>query len=85
MVLIFRRTPTMKNSLMYKMSYYRFHELYGGHPAQDRVRGQTLPNQGPVLETIGEYFLIVMRKRPSGPHLERSFVFSAQAIRLECS
>jgi dolichyl-diphosphooligosaccharide--protein glycosyltransferase len=43
----------MKNSLMYKMSYYRFHELFGGQPAQDRVRGQTLPQQGPVLDTLG--------------------------------
>lgn len=44
----------MKNSLMYKMSYYRFAELYGGHPATDRVRGQQLPNQGPTLDTLGE-------------------------------
>lgn len=45
----------MKNSLMYKMSYYRFHELYGGHPAQDRVRGQTIPNEPIVLDTLGAY------------------------------
>ena len=44
----------MKNSLMYKMSYYRFHELFGGHPAQDRVRGQRLPNVGPTLDTLGK-------------------------------
>ncbi|KNZ74997.1 Dolichyl-diphosphooligosaccharide--protein glycosyltransferase subunit stt3 [Termitomyces sp. J132] len=31
-------SPTMRNSLMYKMSYYRFAKLFGG-PAQDRVRG----------------------------------------------
>jgi dolichyl-diphosphooligosaccharide--protein glycosyltransferase len=43
----------MENSLMYKMSYYRFHELYGGHPAQDRVRGQTIPNEPIVLDTLG--------------------------------
>lgn len=46
----------MKNSLMYKMSYYRFHELYGGHPAQDRVRGQTIPNEPIVLDTLGMSF-----------------------------
>ncbi len=26
-------SPTMKNSLMFKMSYYRFNELFGGRPA----------------------------------------------------
>lgn len=44
----------MKNSLMYKMSYYRFSELYGGHPAQDRVRGQRIPAQSPTLDSLGE-------------------------------
>ena len=43
----------MKNSLMYKMSYYRFSELYGGHPAQDRVRNQKIPAQSPTLDTLG--------------------------------
>jgi dolichyl-diphosphooligosaccharide--protein glycosyltransferase len=45
----------MRNSLMYKMSYYRFAELFGGHPAQDRVRGQGLPKTGPTLDTLGEW------------------------------
>ena len=31
-------TPTMLNSLMYKLSYYRFAEAAGGEGAQDRVR-----------------------------------------------
>ncbi len=59
----------MKNSLMYKMSYYRyflrvsqglihtdalrFAELYGGHPAQDRVRGQKIPATSPTLDILG--------------------------------
>ncbi|WVQ84505.1 hypothetical protein IAT38_006659 [Cryptococcus sp. DSM 104549] len=51
-----RATPTMKNSLMYKMSYYRFPELFGGHPAQDRVRGQTIPPNGVTLDTLDEAF-----------------------------
>jgi len=49
-------SPTMKNSLMYKMSYYRFAELFGGGPAQDRVRGQTIPNSGPTLDFLDEAF-----------------------------
>lgn len=53
-----RASPTMRNSLMYKMSYHRFPELYGGHPAQDRVRGQRIPEHGTheQLETIEEAF-----------------------------
>jgi dolichyl-diphosphooligosaccharide--protein glycosyltransferase len=46
----------MKNSLMYKMSYYRFADLYGGGPAQDRVRGQVIPNPGPTLDFLDEAF-----------------------------
>ncbi|KAH9958806.1 Oligosaccharyl transferase STT3 subunit [Russula dissimulans] len=49
-------SPTMKNSLMYKMSYYRFPELFGGGQAQDRVRGQVIPNPGPSLDHLDEAF-----------------------------
>ncbi|GJN89053.1 hypothetical protein Rhopal_002027-T1 [Rhodotorula paludigena] len=49
-------SETMKNSLMYKMSYYRFNELYGGGPAQDRVRGQTIPPTPIKLDTLEEAF-----------------------------
>jgi dolichyl-diphosphooligosaccharide--protein glycosyltransferase len=45
----------MRNSLMYKMSYNRFAELFGGHPAQDRVRGQGIPATSPTLDTLGEW------------------------------
>jgi len=59
----------MKNSLMYKMSYYRyvaviplvciltcrFPELFGGHPAQDRVRGQKIPLDPVTLDTLGMF------------------------------
>ncbi|KNC97433.1 dolichyl-diphosphooligosaccharide--protein glycosyltransferase subunit STT3 [Spizellomyces punctatus DAOM BR117] len=49
-------TPTMKNSLMYKLSYYRFHELFGGGPAHDSVRGATIPNKPIKLSTVDEVY-----------------------------
>ncbi|TEB08900.1 oligosaccharyl transferase STT3 subunit [Coprinellus micaceus] len=36
-------SKTMKESLMYKMSYYRFADLFGGNQAVDRVRNQHAP------------------------------------------
>ncbi|KDQ19480.1 glycosyltransferase family 66 protein [Botryobasidium botryosum FD-172 SS1] len=47
---------TMKNCLMYKMSYYRFNELFGGQRAADRVRNQQLPAVGPTLDYLDEAF-----------------------------
>lgn len=44
----------MKDSLMYKMSYYRFPELFGGNQAVDRVRQQVIPNTPIALDTLGE-------------------------------
>ncbi|KAG7665496.1 STT3 [[Candida] subhashii] len=38
----------MKNSLMYKMSYYRFAELFGGRDGNDRVRNQQIPASSPI-------------------------------------
>ncbi|KAH8732851.1 Oligosaccharyl transferase STT3 subunit-domain-containing protein [Phaeosphaeriaceae sp. PMI808] len=49
-------TPTMKNSLMYKMSYYNYNSLFPAGQAQDRVRNTRLPAQGPELSTIEEAF-----------------------------
>lgn len=51
-------TPTMKNSLMYKMSYYNFPEAFGmGDGAIDRVRGQKIPRaESPKLNTLEEAF-----------------------------
>ncbi|KAJ7623577.1 oligosaccharyl transferase STT3 subunit [Roridomyces roridus] len=46
----------MKNSLMYKMSYYRFSELFGGGQAVDRVRNQQLPKEGPTLDVLDEAY-----------------------------
>ncbi|KAJ3085287.1 oligosaccharyl transferase stt3 subunit, partial [Physocladia obscura] len=50
-------TPTMKNSIMYKASYYRFHELYGpnGSP-YDRVRNQPIPKKPISLHIMDEAF-----------------------------
>ncbi|KAI1075097.1 glycosyltransferase family 66 protein [Whalleya microplaca] len=49
-------TETMKNSLMYKMSYYNYGSLFPPGQAQDRVRGARLPNEGPVLNTLEEAY-----------------------------
>ncbi|KAF9465592.1 oligosaccharyl transferase STT3 subunit [Collybia nuda] len=49
-------SPTMRNSMMYKMSYYRFAELFGGNAATDRVRQQQLPKVGPTLDYVDEAF-----------------------------
>ncbi|MCJ1303904.1 oligosaccharyl transferase stt3 subunit [Hypocenomyce scalaris] len=49
-------TPTMRNSLMYKMSYYNFHTLFPAGQATDRVRGVRLPAEGPQLNTLEEAF-----------------------------
>lgn len=49
-------TETMKNSLMYKMSYYNFNKVFPAGQAVDRVRGAKLPVQGPVLNTLGVFF-----------------------------
>lgn len=49
-------TDTMKNSLMYKMSYYRYNELFGGRPGMDRVRGSTTATKGPQLDVLDEAF-----------------------------
>ncbi|CAH0049699.1 unnamed protein product [Clonostachys solani] len=49
-------TDTMKNSLMYKMSYYNYHSLFPAGQTVDRVRGSRLPDQGPVLNTIEEAY-----------------------------
>jgi len=51
-----RASDAMKNSLMYKMSYYRFAELYGNQNAVDRVRNQAIPKVGPTLDYLDEAF-----------------------------
>ncbi|KAG0044173.1 oligosaccharyl transferase stt3 subunit [Gryganskiella cystojenkinii] len=48
-------SPTMRESLMYKMSYYRFSELYGNN-AVDHVRGARMPAEGPQLNVLEEAY-----------------------------
>lgn len=48
-------SPTMRNSMMYKMSYYRFPEVFGSQMAVDRVRGQQIPDS-PSLNIVEEAF-----------------------------
>jgi len=48
-------TDTMKNSLMYKMSYYRFLDVFGGRQAMDRVRNQKITT-APELNVVEEAF-----------------------------
>lgn len=45
----------MKESLMYKMSYFRFPELFGGGRTVDRVRQQDIP-ESPTLDVLDEAF-----------------------------
>ncbi|KAL7275123.1 oligosaccharyl transferase stt3 subunit [Rhizina undulata] len=49
-------TETMKNSLLYKMSYYNYNSLFPAGQATDRVRGVKLPAQGPTLNILEEAF-----------------------------
>ncbi|SOV01843.1 probable oligosaccharyltransferase [Ustilago sp. UG-2017a] len=49
-------TKTMRESLMYKMSYYRFNDLFGGRPGMDRVRQSPGPTKNPELEYLDEAF-----------------------------
>jgi dolichyl-diphosphooligosaccharide--protein glycosyltransferase len=50
-------SPTMRNSLMYKMSYYRFADYFGGNQQPvDRARGVHLPNTPIQLDVLEEAF-----------------------------
>ncbi|OAA56564.1 oligosaccharyl transferase subunit [Niveomyces insectorum RCEF 264] len=49
-------TDVMKNSLMYKMSYYNYQALFPPGQAQDRVRGSRLPDKSPTLNTLEEAY-----------------------------
>ncbi|KAF7594237.1 oligosaccharyl transferase stt3 subunit [Aspergillus hancockii] len=49
-------TPAMRNSLMYKMSYYNYNSLFQQGQAMDRVRGSRLPAEGPQLSTLEEAY-----------------------------
>lgn len=49
-------TPAMKNSMMYKMSYYNYQTMFPPGQATDRVRGSKLPVEGPQLTNVEEAF-----------------------------
>ncbi|KAJ6464464.1 oligosaccharyl transferase STT3 subunit [Mycena sanguinolenta] len=79
-----RASTTMKNSLMYKMSYYRFAELFGGRPATDKVRQQSIPEVG-TLDYLDEAYTTenwivriyqVRKEDPLGRDLKSANAFS---------
>jgi len=47
---------TMKDSLMYKMSYHRYAEVFGGGQAGDRVRNQVVPKTPISLDYLDEAY-----------------------------
>ncbi|KAJ5166592.1 uncharacterized protein N7482_005373 [Penicillium canariense] len=49
-------TPAMRNSLMYKMSYFNYQSLFPTGQAVDRVRGTSVPADSPQLNTLEEAF-----------------------------
>ncbi|EEB08956.2 oligosaccharyltransferase subunit Stt3 [Schizosaccharomyces japonicus yFS275] len=49
-------SPTMRESLMYKMSYHGLSQLYPPNQGVDRVRSQRLPSHDPQLWTLDEAF-----------------------------
>ena len=49
-----RATDTMKNSLLYKLSYYRFNELGQGQKMKDAVRGEEIPMTPIKLSVVEE-------------------------------
>jgi dolichyl-diphosphooligosaccharide--protein glycosyltransferase len=49
-------SKAMRESIMYKMSYYRFVDLYGGGQAMDRVRQQVIPKTPIQLDYLEEAF-----------------------------
>jgi dolichyl-diphosphooligosaccharide--protein glycosyltransferase len=49
-----RATDTMKNSLLYKLSYYRYSELGQGRKMRDNVRGEEIPETPIKLSVVEE-------------------------------
>jgi dolichyl-diphosphooligosaccharide---protein glycosyltransferase len=49
-------TKVMKDSLMYKMSYYKFTDLSGGQAARDHVRGVDIPPTPIKLSVVDEAY-----------------------------
>ncbi|KAJ8613462.1 hypothetical protein MRB53_036947 [Persea americana] len=81
-------TPTMKNSLMYKMSYYRYNQLFPAGQAQDRVRGARIPADNIELSTLEEAFtsenwIIRIYKVKDLDNVGRDHVFPLQSQSIE--
>ena len=49
-------SATMRNCLMYKMSYHRYNDLFGGRAGMDRARNAMGPSTSPTLDTLDEVF-----------------------------
>ncbi|KAI8869320.1 STT3 subunit of Oligosaccharyl transferase [Ramicandelaber brevisporus] len=49
-------SPAMKESVIYKTSFYRYAELFGGRAPQDRARGGPAPTHEIKLHTLEEVF-----------------------------
>jgi dolichyl-diphosphooligosaccharide--protein glycosyltransferase len=84
-------SQTMKDSLMYKLSYYRFGENFGGENiGQDRVRGAQVPTQGIELSTLdeaftSEHFIVRIYKVKQPDNLGRSLIHkSRSASKFSC-
>ncbi|CAO1617776.1 unnamed protein product [Sympodiomycopsis kandeliae] len=84
-------SQTMKDSLMYKMSYYRFNDLFGGRAGMDRVRGSQTASQSPKLDILDEAYTTenwivriykVKKEDPLGRKLKEANAFEAGQKRL---
>ncbi|KAG4304122.1 hypothetical protein PORY_002486 [Pneumocystis oryctolagi] len=78
-------TPTMKNSLMYKMSYYNFNKLFNGNDAYDSVRGQHIPVNDISLNILEEAYttenwLVRIYKVKSPDNLGRDHIKKKSSI-----
>lgn len=49
-------SKAMRESLVYKMSYYRFNDMFGGGRTMDRARGSNGPSVSPTLDVLDEAF-----------------------------
>lgn len=49
-----------------------FGELFGGGPAQDRVRGQVIPSPGPTLDFLGK-LSIALPHCNTHQHIDEAF------------
>ena len=46
----------MRDSRMYKTTYHRYNELFGGQAGMDRARNSRGPSTSPQLATLDEVF-----------------------------